>query len=94
MSWWKIASSSAPPPLEPTPSCPPSLSAESRLETYVRRNSPRLDGTDLFRVSFTLVMGKAIFWDISGDLLRFCERTNQLVGVKYLCSGFFLTSGT
>ena len=48
MSWWKMARASAP-PWEPTPSCriataraviSPSLNADNRLETNVRRTSP------------------------------------------------------
>ena len=46
------------------------------------------DGSDLSRVSFTLVVGEAIFWDICGDLLRVCERSKPRL-VKYVGSGIF-----
>ena len=80
------------PPWEPTPSCriaAPSLSARSRLETFSQKLF-HLDGSDLFRVNFTLVDHYGLSWDFCGDILRFCERSNPLFLVKYFGSGVFL----
>ena len=85
-----MASASVP-PWEPTPSCriaavrvaiSPSLSAGSRLDT-LSQILHHLDGSDLFRTGCTLVVSDAFFLDICGDFLRFCERSNPLVIVKY-----------
>ena len=40
-----------------------------------------------FGVHFTLVVRDALFWDICGELLRFCERSNKLV-VNVFVVGF------
>ena len=34
-------------------------------------------------------MRDALFWDVVGDFLRFCERSNSLVKVKYVFCGVF-----
>ena len=85
------------PPWEPTPNCriaavraatSSALSTNSRLETYVRRNSTIWVGRTFFLGSTSLwSCCDALFWDICGDCLRFRERSNPLVIVKYVCSG-------
>ena len=44
-------------------------------------------GRTFVRVNFTLVVRDALLMDICGDLLRFCERSNRPVAVKYFGSG-------
>ena len=47
-----------------------------------------MDGSNLFGSTALLVVLDAL-WDVCGDCLRFRERSNPLVIVKYVCSGVF-----
>ena len=41
-----------------------------------------LKGPNLLRINILLVIHDTVFWDVGGDLLRFCQRADPLVIVK------------
>ena len=69
----------------------PSVRAKSRLETYFRRNSSFLKGTDFLWVHFILVARDALLGDVCCEFLRLCERSTPLIIVEYVDSGFFIS---
>ena len=98
-----MAKASAPPGV-PTPICrievvkaamSPSLSAKSRRETYFRKELSHLNGPNFLGVNVLLVIRDAFIWDVSRGVLRFRQRTEQLVIVELLRGRvfFFHSSG-
>ena len=43
-----------------------------------------LNGTNFLEVNVSLVVLDAVFWDVSSDFLRFCQRADPLVVVTLL----------
>ena len=73
----------------------PSLSAKSRRETYFRKDSHIYKGRTFWGVDLLLVIQDAVFWDVGGDFLRFCQRTDPLVVIELLQGRvLFLSSKT